>query len=58
MVSFDMIIDIKFNSVLQKLFEKPFPMFLKQILGAWYDWFVRGWMVRKIGKVVENYAKL
>ena len=37
MVSFDMIIDIKFNSILQKLFEKPFPMFLKQILGAWYD---------------------
>ena len=55
MVSFDMIIDIKFNSILQKLFEKPFPMFLKQILGAWY---VRAWMVRKIGKVVENYAKL
>ena len=54
MVLFDMIIDIKFNSILQKLFEKPFPMFLKQILGAWYDWYIRGAKDRKGGRKLRK----
>ena len=39
MVSFDMIIDIKFNSILQKLFEKPdvFETDFRRMVCSWLD---------------------